>query len=380
MPQSPVLLTFDIPDRSTHRNDQSEKTSFRASSTSETMLMDQEILPNTVCASGGRKSVSVDRVDSGIWESSTGMSEARAFLSRDSDQIRHCNKPSLHSPPKDYNGTVDAILQQSETNSHAENDISKSSMPTLPRSTRPSISQRNITRRSSGPPGSHRGPKPPSRRSSFAAAQSINSYSRRPLFPNRSISAAHDGSWEDDPFLVHRRSMQIFQTFENLQGEQFRRRPDGRRSLVSPSLPDLPRAPSTVVTTEQGFAFSQAEDADPDLQHQHESHVPATVIDWTLPSTRRLEYREIDKSCQGFRGIWRRLAPRWCRRDSRLSFFDGNDSDAGSVRRYRLDLPEVEKENITDGVEVTEQEIDFNLGKTKRKWGCLGFRDWPGKS
>lgn len=155
---------------------------------------------------------------------------------------------------------------------------------------------------------------------------------------------------------------------------------DDRTSLDSPGVLDHPRVPSTVVTTEQGFAFSPAEEPNPDLQHQYENHVPATIIDWTLPSTRRLEYREIDKSCQGFRGIWRRLAPRWCRRNSRLSFFDDEGSDAGSVRRYRLDLPEVEKENEADSVEITEQEIDVSLGKAKRKWSCFDFRHRSGKS
>ncbi|MCJ1425412.1 hypothetical protein MMC29_003311 [Sticta canariensis] len=339
------------------------------------MSMKQEILQNVGCVSGVGQSRTMDTGDSGIEESSTNVNDARESLSRDSNETQHCNTHLLDSSLEGMKGNMDAVSQQSQSNAHAETDVPKS----RPKSTGRAMSQRNVTRRSSGTPGSHRSSNPPSRRSSFAASQPVSPYNRRPLFPNRSISAAYDTARGEDPFLVHRRSTQIFQTFESPQGGPSRVCLDDRRSLESPGLSNLAHVPSTVVTTEQGFAISPAEDANPNLQHQYENHVPATVIDWTLPSTRRLEYREIDKSCRGFRGIWRRLAPRWCRRNSRLSFFDGNSSDTGSVRRYRLDLPEVEKENSANCVEITEQEIELSLGKTRRKWS-LGFKDWAGRS
>lgn len=380
MPSSAVQLTFDILDRSTYRNEQSDKMSLRGSPTSDTMVTKQGILHDISGTSGVHKSVSMDGAGSGIGNSLTTMNGASDSPSRDSNKIQHCSTPLLDPPQKDFQRTIDAVSPQPESNADAAAETSQSNMPTLPKSTRPTISQRNISRRSSGTPGSYRGSTPPSRRSSFAAPQPVNSYNRRPIFPNKSMSLAYDRPRGEDPFLVHRRSKQIFETLETPQHGQSRMISDDRRSLDSSSLPDPPRIPSTIVTTEQGFAISQAEDANPDLRHQYENHVPATVIDWTLPSTRRLEYREIDKSCQGFRGLWRRLAPRWCRRNSRLSFFDGDDSDAGSVRRYRLDLPEVEKENEANSVEITEHEIKVGLGKKKRTWSCLGFRDGPGKS
>lgn len=330
---------------------------------------------NTSCASGVDQSRPMDTADTGVEESSTNVNDAGESSSRDSNQAQHCNTHLLDSPLEGLEGNIDAVSQHTQSNSPSETNISKST----PKSTRPAMAQRNITRRSSGTPGSHRGSNPPSRSSSFAASQPVSPYNRKPLFPNRSISAAYDKARGEDPFLLHRRSTQIFQVFDSPQREPSRVQPDDQRSLVPPGPTNLPHVPS-VVTTEQGFAISPAEDANPDLQHQYENHVPATVIDWTLPSTRRLEYRKIDKSCRGFRGIWRRLAPRWCRRNSRLSFFDDNSSDTGSVRRYRLDLPEVEKENSANGVEITEQEIELRLGKSRRKWSCLSFRDWPGRS
>ncbi|KAJ5591642.1 uncharacterized protein N7459_002011 [Penicillium hispanicum] len=71
-------------------------------------------------------------------------------------------------------------------------------------------------------------------------------------------------------------------------------------------------------------------------------HVPATVMEWTSASTRRQEYRKIDRASRGVRGLWRRVAPRWCQaRDSRTPFFEeGKTSREGSVRRFRMDLPD----------------------------------------
>ncbi|KAJ5888734.1 hypothetical protein N7495_008775 [Penicillium taxi] len=72
-------------------------------------------------------------------------------------------------------------------------------------------------------------------------------------------------------------------------------------------------------------------------------HVPATVMEWTSPSTRRQEYEKIDRASRGVRGLWRRVAPRWCHRDSRIPFFEEgktSTSREGSVRRFRMDLPD----------------------------------------
>lgn len=71
----------------------------------------------------------------------------------------------------------------------------------------------------------------------------------------------------------------------------------------------------------------------------------STVIDWTSPSTRRREYEKIDRASRGVRGLWRRVAPQWCQsKNDRMPFFDpgksGKTSQEGSVRRFRMDLPD----------------------------------------
>lgn len=77
---------------------------------------------------------------------------------------------------------------------------------------------------------------------------------------------------------------------------------------------------------------------------------PATVQYWTSDSTRRLEYAAIDAASRGIRGFFTKLVPDCILPASsrRTKFHDDEESDAGSVRRYRLTLPE-EKEVALEG-------------------------------
>ena len=57
-------------------------------------------------------------------------------------------------------------------------------------------------------------------------------------------------------------------------------------------------------------------------------------------------------------------------------FEDGdrdNDSDAGSVRRYRLALPDDKGERGGD-VEVEEKEVRPKLAKMGRTWSCFSAK------
>lgn len=309
-----------------------------------------------------------DRVDSGFGESLTNLIEMKDS-SDVSTMISHPPKASQSSEQRESKAiTTPGELPQSA--------YSKSTnRPTVPQSTRPKTSQRIQSRRGSGTPGSLQGSNPSSRRSSFVTPQSIVSYNKRPSATHRSATIAYDKRQCEDPFVLHRRSTQIFQSLEPSPNSRSRNSIDAERRLTSPSLPDLSLLSSTITATEQGLPTHQVDGADSILRYQYDNHVPATVIDWTLPSTRRQEYREIDKSCQGIRGLWRRLVPRRFRGNSRLSFFNDDDSDTGSVRRYRLDLPDEEEEKKGEIIGVKEQELRPESNNTKRKWGCRRFRD-----
>ncbi|KAJ5630638.1 uncharacterized protein N7484_010738 [Penicillium longicatenatum] len=106
-------------------------------------------------------------------------------------------------------------------------------------------------------------------------------------------------------------------------------------------------------------------------------NVPATVMEWTSDSTRRAEYEQIDRASRGVRGLWRRVAPRWCHRDSRMPFFEeGKTSREGSVRRFRMDLPDEETETNTRD-KPQAQILDF-LNKKPSRDGH-GRRLWTGR-
>ncbi|TVY67377.1 hypothetical protein LSUE1_G010238 [Lachnellula suecica] len=79
---------------------------------------------------------------------------------------------------------------------------------------------------------------------------------------------------------------------------------------------------------------------------------PATVQYWTSDSTRRLEYAAIDAASQGMRGFLIKLVPDCILPASsrRMRFHEADaDSDVGSVRRYRLALPEDKETGETSG-------------------------------
>jgi hypothetical protein len=68
---------------------------------------------------------------------------------------------------------------------------------------------------------------------------------------------------------------------------------------------------------------------------------PPTTKYWTSDETRRKEYAKIDRHSKGLRGIWNKMMPKFVRTNTGSKFYDEEDdgSDAGSVRRFRLNLP-----------------------------------------
>lgn len=60
-----------------------------------------------------------------------------------------------------------------------------------------------------------------------------------------------------------------------------------------------------------------------------------TTMHWTSPCTRQREYERIDKANSGLRGFLRRMTPR-CVSGPQEKFYSKDESDVGSVRRYRI--------------------------------------------
>lgn len=111
-------------------------------------------------------------------------------------------------------------------------------------------------------------------------------------------------------------------------------------------------------------------------------------MEWTSPDTRRREYEKIDRASSGVRGLWRRVAPRCFQsRDSRTPFFEeGKTEREGSVRRFRMDIPE-DEEPESDSQGNPQAQLLELLGKTslnsnspdgaRRRWTCLRSKSSP---
>ncbi|KAJ5287007.1 hypothetical protein N7478_002693 [Penicillium angulare] len=219
--------------------------------------------------------------------------------------------------------------------------------------------------------------RPPSRHSSLHS-------SRRPVTTASIVSVparALQQEKQDSLLALHRESCRLFQdplptdesrptlSLQRTTSTAHRSRREGRASSeIGSSVPPSPiasssssrrleyepRASISSITTPPFLNTRERSNTLPTTSsHVHSPsassiNVPATVMEWTSPSTRRQEYEKIDRASRGMRGLWRRVAPRWCQaKDSRVPFFEeGKTSREGSVRRFRMDLPDEEEYDL----------------------------------
>ncbi|KAJ5084202.1 hypothetical protein NUU61_008781 [Penicillium alfredii] len=199
--------------------------------------------------------------------------------------------------------------------------------------------------------------RPTSRRSSL--------HSARRVIPNTAIVPVHSArstpqEKRESLLALHRESCRLFQdqssrsdaenpkslpTLHTSASSTYRSRREGRASSETArelfQRTPFPLRPSDRANTDPPPMVGTASNYHRRSPSSSSVHVPATVMEWTSVSTRRREYEKIDRASRGVRGLWRRVAPRWCRtRDARTPFFEeGRPSREGSVRRFRMDLP-----------------------------------------
>lgn len=226
-------------------------------------------------------------------------------------------------------------------------------------SIRPSASS---SRRGAAGADSHGVSTPSSRHSSFKLNHPAGAQTGGPAARHR----RNNTTWLSPTIMRdHRQALQSLQVFSDLRDDIFSGMQAEER-LKSTSLPTLPRSETADATA--ASTVSTANDlAGENSQNPHEysNHVPAANIDWTSPSTRRREYEKIDKARTGFRGSLRRVTPGFLRKHGRVGFHDdGKGSDAGTVRRFRMD--------VADGDSACEEIASspwWKFGKKKKAKG-----------
>jgi hypothetical protein len=93
-----------------------------------------------------------------------------------------------------------------------------------------------------------------------------------------------------------------------------------------------------------------------------------TPMHWTSPCTRKRQYEKIDRANSGFRGLMNKVMPR-CVSGPQEKFYEKDKSDAGSVRRYRID--DDEEEPSEKDMAQSRKEPVKKSSTTKKSWICF---------
>ncbi|KAI9768424.1 MAG: hypothetical protein M1835_006872 [Candelina submexicana] len=316
------------------------------------------------------------RTDSGFAENASLADESSAGGTPDDTvsvktlRQRHevCQNDSLRSKPKKRSSRSTADNQHKSTPSSARSNSRDHRKSKTPSSSRASSNHRPTRRRNSSSmtPASTRTSRPSCKRSARSSC-----YSRPPTVPLQSSSSTLPHRHAHNPFALHYKSCQLFQ------------------SIGTPTIAyqeDITAASAANGHSLTGNNSIHSPDGELDEEEDFDPHpIPrATITDWTSPSTRRREYARIDRNSRGLRGWWRRNAPGWCFKGCRAAgFYDAerdSGSDAGSVRRYRLELPDDEDDdaiNLVDEKSGGDDKVKARSMGRSRGW--LG-RTWSGFS
>ncbi|KAL4918139.1 hypothetical protein BDW62DRAFT_68358 [Aspergillus aurantiobrunneus] len=284
--------------------------------------------------------------------------------------------PSLDIPPAvatdrphschslDFTGGVYLVSAASDSvkpsTKAANNGMVDTQTPPSSEGLRTPKRKRAVSPPSTKSPGEIRSTSRSTRRSGGHSRQSsLHSYRRTntitPLTPSLPDSPVR----RENLLALHRESCRLFQDYSvgPSRSSSPPYNPPGpvrtfSESSSSPVTPIIQRQPSTKRPSQSSWHQEDVSVQHVGVDMVSTTETKPTIIEWTSPSTRRREYKEIDRASSGVRGLWRRVAPRWCQfGGSRVPFFkegeDGKANYEGSVRRFRMDLPDEPSEGRT---------------------------------
>jgi hypothetical protein len=167
----------------------------------------------------------------------------------------------------------------------------------------------------------------------------------------------------DDVYALHHRSYNMFQN-PSLHTKS---------GLPSPALSQADHSRFPTATSRLSVDDSHTIEEHV-IERQSEETVAAiervsTTMQWTSPCTRSREYKRIDRANTGVRGFLNKVMPRCVSGPPPEKFYEKDQSDAGSVRRYRMDHENnatEEKKLARSQTRTTERPIT-----KKKKWICF---------
>ncbi|KAL4923251.1 uncharacterized protein BDV17DRAFT_248213 [Aspergillus undulatus] len=308
-------------------------------------------------------------------EHNTDSSSSLAVPSLDIPSAAATDKPhpchSLHITGEVYIlSETDSVIPTINTSTTVANGMAGPPTPPLSDKLRTPKRKRTTSTPSTRSPGETRSSSRSTRRSGGHSRQSsLHSHRRTNTLTSLTPSVPDSPVRRENLLALHRESCRLFQ--ENSTSRQ----------LPSPPLsPRLPRTfsglntpPESPILESRRSSSTLRPRSNSSHNSSHQENAPVhhvegeilsaeskrtqpTIIEWTSPSTRRREYKEIDRASSGVRGFWRRVAPRWCQfGNSRVPFYvereDGKANYEGSVRRFRMDLPD-EPEQARRGLKL----------------------------
>lgn len=172
----------------------------------------------------------------------------------------------------------------------------------------------------------------------------------------------------DDVLALHFRACSLFQS-----------------SSYQPSLPSptMSAHGPSVTATEIGAAtetlhYQSTYDSDVgplDEKTIATADVEDTTMHWMSPSTRKKQYDKIDRANSGLGSMIRRILPRCVSGPGPQRFHDDEKSDAGSVRRYRVGVPDDEDDaQSTSGLRMQRRRLErmtTDGAKKEKRFGCF---------
>lgn len=257
---------------------------------------------------------------------------------------RKHNKSIVESTQPTCPRTMESQRPESEKRSRPDHQRSKTS------------SSETSTSRSRG---RGHGSKPSSRRTSCTIVD--HSRSRHYRIQSSNTVPTVTSQDIDDVYALHHRSYSLFQN-PSLHIKS---------GLPSPSLSQAEH-PSFSSPTHH-FSVEETNIIEQHLPKQseetnNEAEPTATTMHWTSPCTRRREYERIDRANSGVRGFLNKVMPR-CVSGPQEKFYEEDQSDAGSVRRYRMD----EEDNTAKEKELARSRTNILKKPTspKKGWSCF---------
>ena len=263
----------------------------------------------------------MNRIDSGFVES---------YLSKDSHEQptpiqRRNTAPTRRRKPKKVPSESISSIQPAEMNSQR---------PSSERRPRPSRQKSTASSENSASRSKGRGysSKPSSRRTSCTIVDPSRPARHYRMKSSQTAPSATSQDI-DDVLALHFRSCSIFTnpSYHCHSG------------LPSPALSQgeaftIPTVPSRFnsVDIDDVAERSQVRNLSEETVAAAAAEKTNTTMHWTSPSTRRRDYERIDKANSGLRGLVRKVMPR-CVSGPQEKFYEKDQSDAGSVRRYRMD-------------------------------------------